>query len=359
MTAKSVRDYWNQKGRAKNCDSGRSINSMTIHSKALEQTLFSDKKLKIGVSACLMGDTVRFDSGHKKNQFITSSLKDYFEFVKVCPEVGAGFSIPRPAMQLRKINQVVELVISKQPDQVVTQQLVSFGESIMPALDDLDGFVFKKGSPSCGVFRVPVVINEKGHKDRNETGLFAKAFMEKYPLIPVEEEGRLNDAVLCENFFERVYAYNRWKAINNSNVNVQGFIEFHSRHKLMLMARGSSFYQELGRMVAGTTKSNLQQRRDAYIKRFMEVMAMTIEPGRQVNVLQHILGYLKDVLSSEDKKELLTVFESYRQRQIPLITAVTLLRHHLRVYPQKYIVKQHYLKPFPEALALRSYCESR
>jgi len=312
------------------------------------------KKLKIGVSACLMGDEVRFDSGHKKNNFIVSSLKDYFDFEKVCPEIGAGFGVPRPAMQLRHKNQQVELVVSKNPDQVVTEQLINFSNSIMPELDDLDGFIFKKGSPSCGVFRVPVVINEQGHKDRNETGMFAKAFMQKYPLIPVEEEGRLNDATLCENFFERVYAFKRWKSVENADVNVRGFIEFHSRHKFMLMARGSSYYQELGRMVAGTTKNNLQERRRAYIQRFMEVMAMTTKRGRQVNVLQHILGYLKDVLSSEDKNELLSVFESYRQRHLPLITAVTLLRHHLRLHPQQYIVKQHYLSPYPEALALRS-----
>lgn len=319
-----------------------------------ENNISTQKKLKIGVSACLMGDEVRFDSGHKKNNFIVSSLKDYFDFEKVCPEMGAGFGVPRPAMQLRKKNQQVELVVSKNPDQVVTEQLVNFTDSVMPSLEDLDGFIFKKGSPSCGVFRVPVVINDQGHKDRNETGLFAKAFMQKYPLIPVEEEGRLNDATLCENFFERVYAYKRWKAIENADENVQGFIEFHSRHKFMLMARGSSYYQELGRMVAGTTKKDLYEKRQAYIQRFMQVMTMTTKRGRQVNVLQHILGYLKDVLSNEDKNELLSVFEAYRQRHLPLITAVTLLRHHLRIHPQKYIVKQHYLSPYPEALALRS-----
>lgn len=314
----------------------------------------ANHKLNVGVSACLMGDSVRFDSGHKKNNFIVSSLDQYFNFTKVCPEVGAGFGIPRPAMQLRKKDGSVELVISKKPDQLVTEPLMKFTHQKLEELSDLDGFIFKKGSPSCGVFRVPVVINEQGHKDRNETGLFAKAFMQRYPLIPVEEEGRLNDAALCENFFERVFAYKRWKAIENPEKNVSAFIEFHSRHKLMLMARGSSYYQELGRMVAGTTTADLEQRRDAYIHRFMEVMAMSSKPGRHVNVLQHILGYLKEVLTKEDKKELLSVFEAYRQRQLPLITAVTLLRHHLRVHPQEYINKQHYLNPFPESLALRS-----
>jgi len=178
--------------------------------------------------------------------------------------------------------------------------------------------------------------------------------MEKYPLIPVEEEGRLNDAALCENFFERVYAYRRWKNISNADRNVQGLIEFHSRHKFMLMARGSHYYSELGRMVAGTRASDLAERREKYITRFMQVMKLKSHPGRQVNVLQHIMGYLKQALTSEDKRELLSVFEAYRQHQLPLITPVTLLRHHLRVHPQAYVAKQHYLDPFPEQLALRS-----
>jgi len=328
------------------------MNITNQHSRQNNRSI--DNKLNVGVSACLMGDSVRFDSGHKKNGFIVSSLSEHFNFTKVCPEVGAGFGIPRPAMQLRHINGTVELVVSKKPDQVVTDQLMSFTNEKLDELSELDGFIFKKGSPSCGVFRVPVVINEQGHKDRNESGLFAKPFMQRFPLIPVEEEGRLNDAALCENFFERVYAYRRWTQIDNAENNVSGFIEFHSRHKLMLMARGSSYYQELGRMVAGTTQADLAQRRQAYIHRFMQVMAMTSKPGRHVNVLQHILGYLKEVLTKDDKKELLSVFEAYRQRQLPLITAVTLLRHHLRVHPQEYISKQHYLKPFPETLALRS-----
>ena len=146
----------------------------------------------------------------------------------------------------------------------------------------------------------------------------------------------------------------RWKAINQDDHCVQDFIEFHSRHKLLLMARGSEYYQELGRMVAGTTSKDLTERRQSYITRFMEVMKIISRPGRQVNVLQHIMGYLKEALSKEDKQELLSVFEAYRHKQTPLITPVTLLRHHLRVNPQKYITKQHYLNPFPEQLALRS-----
>ena len=308
----------------------------------------------LGVSACLLGKAVRFDGGHKKNNYILDDLSKYIDFVSTCPELEAGFGLPRPTMQLRQLNNKTRLVYSKDPDTDITIQMKEFSEQKVNQLSELDGFIFKKNSPSCGVFRVPVVIHQNGMREKRGIGIFAESFQQRYPLIPIEEEGRLNDAMLCENFFERVYAYKRWKAINKTKNSVQDLIEFHSRHKLMLMARGSKYYQELGRMVAGSTVKDLTERREKYIKRFMEVMKITSIPGRQVNVLQHIMGYLKHSLSAEDKQELLAVFESYRLKQIPLVTPLTLLRHHLRVNRQQYISMQHYLAPFPEQLGLRS-----
>lgn len=308
----------------------------------------------LGVSACLLGEKVRFDGGHKRDRFITKSLSDYIDFEPMCPEVESGMGQPRPAMRLRQQGTQVRLVISKEPHKDLTEQMERYTQKKLDGLAHLDGFIFKKDSPSCGVFRVPLMINNDGYRNREGVGIFAQTFLMRYPLIPVEEEGRLNDAALRENFFERVYAYRRWKAILNPEQNVQGLIEFHARHKLMLMARGSHYYQELGRMVAGTTAADLVSKREAYIHRFMEVMALPSPRGRHVNVLQHISGYLKQVLSSDDKQELLSLFEAYRRRQLPLITPVTLLRHHLRVNPQPYITEQHYLNPFPEQLALRS-----
>lgn len=309
---------------------------------------------KLGVSACLLGKAVRFDGGHKKNKFILDSLAEHMDFVSVCPEVEAGFGLPRPTMQLRQRGEEVRMVFSKHPQTDVTEQMLDYSQQRVSELSDLDGFIFKKDSPSCGAFRVPLVIHKDGFKNREGIGLFAQAFMQENPLIPVEDEGRLNDTALCENFFERVYAYSRWKKIENPENNVQGFIDFHASHKLMLMARGSHYYQALGRMVAGTTLKDLVQRRAAYIERFMQVMRIVTEPGRQVNVLQHIMGYLKQALSHEDKQELLSIFEAYRNKQLPLITPLTLLQHHLRRHPQKYIARQYYLQPFPQQLALRS-----
>ncbi len=314
-----------------------------------------NNKVKIGVSACLLGHTVRFDGGHKKNPFISVSLARYADLQPVCPEVEAGFNTPRPAMQLRQQGQTIKLLVSKNIGQDFTEQMNHYARTRVLELGDLDGYIFKKNSPSCGLFQVPVVINRDGYRQKSGRGLYAQAFVKRFPLTPVEEEGRLNDVRLRENFFERVYAYRRWKSIANADTNVHGFIKFHSRHKLLLMARGSSYYQELGRVVSGTTKADLAEQREIYIHRFMQIMSLIPTPGRQVNVLQHILGYLKQVLSREDKQELLQVFEAYRQRQLPLITPITLLRHYLRIHPQSYINQQHYLAPYPEQLAFRSY----
>jgi len=328
---------------------------MTINNKKhpLLMNNKSDKQRpRCGVSACLLGKEVRFDGGHKKNNFILTSLSEHMDFQSLCPELEAGFGLPRPAMQLRKRDNEIRLVFSKDPKNDVTEKMRDFSQSKVKELDGLDGFIFKRDSPSCGVFRVSVVIHEDGFRDKSGMGLFAEALTNRYPLMPVEEEGRLNDAGLCENFFERVYAYKRWK--ENDNSSVRDFIEFHSTHKFMLMARGSEYYQELGRMVAGTTKKDLAQRKERYISRFMEVMKIVSIPGRQVNVLQHIMGYLKEYISADDKQELLATFEAYRNNQVPLITPITLLKHHLRVNPQKFIAKQHYLSPYPEQLALRS-----
>lgn len=311
-------------------------------------------KPQIGVSACLLGKEVRFDGGHKNNKLIVDSLSKFVHLKSVCPEKECGLPTPRPAMQLRQQGEEIRLLVNKTPFDDITGQMMSYAEQKMHSLSDLDGFIFKKDSPSCGAFRVPVVINDDGYRNRDATGLFAKTFMQHFPLVPVEEEGRLNDNSIRENFFERIFAYQRWKNIETPDTNVKGLIEFHSRHKLMLMGRGSSYYQELGRLVAQTTRINLREQRHAYISRFMLVMAMRSRPGRQVNVLQHIMGYLKEALSHDDKQELLSVFESYRHNELPLITPITLLRHHLRVHPQPYINQQYYLDPFPGQLALRS-----
>ncbi len=311
------------------------------------------EKPQIGISACLLGQPVRFDGGHKRDRYITDQLGQHFEFNAFCPENEIGLGTPRPTLQLRKSEEKVRLVFSRDPESDLTDRMYKHARQRVEKMGVLDGVIFKKDSPSCGMERVAVVQNEHGFRNKEGVGLFAKAFMERWPLIPVEEEGRLNDLALRENFLERVYAYRRWKTIKNPETNVLGFIEFHMRHKLMLLARGQKKYRELGRIVAGVTRKNLTQRRQRYIELFMLTMAMRAKRGGHVNVMQHMLGYFKSVLTAEDKQELLKLFEHYKNQLLPLHTPKMLLHHHLRRHPHEYVAAQHYLMPFPEELSHR------
>ena len=313
------------------------------------------KRPTIGVSACLLGNQVRFDGGHKNNKYITDTLKKHLDLVPVCPETEIGLGIPRPPIQLRVVDSRIRLVVSKSPDIDLTERMEDYAAEKTVQLGELDGFIFKKDSPSCGVYRVPVVFNKEGYRSKDGVGLFAKKFLEAYPLIPVEEEGRLNDHVLRENFFERVFSYRRWKEMLSTANTVQGLMDFHGRHKLLLMARGSTYYSELGRLVAASNSHNLSEQQAKYIQQFMQTMSRKTCRGQQVNVMMHLLGHMKKMLTREDKKELLSVFEAYRNPHLPLITPITLLRHHVRSIARPYLSRQHYLEPYPEDLALRSF----
>ncbi len=311
----------------------------------------------LGVSACLLGQPVRFDGGHKKARYITETLSEYFELMPVCPEVEAGLGVPRPTIQLRQNpeNGEVRLINPRLADANITDSMRSHYKRKVEGMANLAGYILKKGSPTCGMERVPVIVDDNGYRRHEGVGIFAQELISRWPLLPVEEEGRLNDSQIRENFFERVYALQNWRSIENPETNVKGFIEFHASYKLLIMSRGSHYYQELGRMVAGTTKNSLVETREAYIRQFMEIMSIRPSRNRQVNVLQHLLGYFKRDLDSSDKQELLALFDSYRRQEIPLITPVTLLRHHLRRLPNPYLEMQRYLAPCPEQLALRSY----
>jgi uncharacterized protein YbgA (DUF1722 family) len=225
--------------------------------------------------------------------------------------------------------------------------MLNYSNQVLDKFADVDGFIFKKGSPTCGAFRVPVVVHKQGHRRNDGTGLFAEQFMQRYPWIPVEEEGRLKDSALRENFFERVYALQRWHNIPDPDRNLLAFTNFHAAHKLMLMARSQVEHRQLGRYVAETNYENLKQRRQVYLEHFMLVMQKKASKGQHVNVLMHIMGYLKNKLTSGDKHELLMHFESYRKNHLSLASLILLLRHHLRKHPDPYLAKQHYLAPYP------------
>ena len=309
------------------------------------------RKPVIGVSSCLLGNEVRFDGGHKRHRFVSDVLSSHMSMKPVCPEMAIGLGTPRPTIRLQAIDGQVRLVMSKDNDVDLTETMQNYAENSLEQFSALDGFIFKKGSPSCGAWRVPVVVHKDGHKRNDGTGIFAEAFMNRFPWIPVEEEGRLNDDGLRQNFIERVYALHRWHSIEDADSNMKAFIEFHASHKLMLMARSPADYQRLGQFVAQTSQKTLKSRRQEYLLKFMQAMRKPYSKGKHVNVLMHIMGYLKEDLNSADKAELLAHFEAYRNNQLPWISLVVLLKHYLRKYPSPYISQQHYLNPCPLEIA--------
>lgn len=311
--------------------------------------------LRLGVSACLLGARVRFDGGHKQNRFLLDELGRYFQFEPFCPEVAIGMGTPRPTIRLVGDADNPRVVGSKNADLDVTDALREYSERTAGRLQGLCGFVFKKDSPTCGMERVKV-YNGKGMPQADGVGIFARAVQQANPLLPVEEEGRLQDATLRENFVSRVFVYARWQALQRQGLSKKGLIDFHARHKLLIMAHSPAAYKELGRMLAQLDKAEPELRDLAgrYIERVMTVLKSRASRKRHANVLQHVLGYLRKHVDAANRADLVEVIDDYRQGLVPLVVPVTLLQHHFRRHPHPYIAQQVYMNPHPRALMLRN-----
>lgn len=306
------------------------------------------KKIPIGISSCLLGQNVRYDGGNKRDSYITGTLSAYFDFHPFCPEVGIGLGTPRPTLHLVKIDNALRCVGIKDPKIDVTDQLRSYAKQQQNFFADLCGYILKKGSPSCGMERVKVYTGVHAHK--NGVGIYAEELMRLNPLLPVEEEGRLGDPGLRENFIQRIYVLYRWKALLAEGLTASSLTHFHARHKLIIMSHED--YRDLGQLLAGLTKANLITIAEQYILQLMTTLKKPSSRKNHVNVLQHIQGYLKKALSADDKAELCEVIERYRNGYIPLIVPLTLLKHHFRKSPDPYIEESYYMSPYPQELQL-------
>jgi len=305
-------------------------------------------KIPIGISSCLLGQEVRFDGGHKHDSYITGTLGQYFEFHPFCPEVAIGLGVPRPILHLVKVDGKIRCVGVKDPERDVTERLRDYADQLKDRYAELCGYILKKGSPSCGMERVKVYT---GAQPRPEgVGIFAEEMMRLNPLLPVEEEGRLGDPGLRENFIQRVYVYYRWKRLLAEGVSAPSLTRFHARHKLIIMSHGD--YRELGQMLADLSQENLAEVAERYIARLMTMLKHVPTRSQHVNVLQHIQGYLKKELNTDDKAEMVEVIERYRRGEIPLIVPLTLLKHHFRKAPDLYIEESYYMSPYPQELRL-------
>jgi len=323
----------------------------------------SDKKesleeptIRLGVSTCLLGEEVRYDGGHKLDRFLVNTLGSFVEWVPVCPEVEIGLPTPRESMRLVGDPEAPRLIAPKS-GQDHTERMQTWARERLEELATvkLHGFIFKKDSPSSGLFRVRV-YDQNGMPQRVGTGIFPREVMKRFPLLPLEEEGRLNDMPLRENFIERIFAYYRWMRLLEEDPTPGGLVRFHTAHKLTLMAHSPSHYQELGRLVAQAGSLPWEELVETYGRLLMEGLEVLGTPGKHTNVLQHLMGFLRDALSKDDKAELLSLIEDYRQGLVPLIVPLTLLQHHLRRHPvPDWVHQQVYLNPYPKELMLRNH----
>lgn len=317
---------------------------------------FLPASIKVGVSSCLLGEHVRYDGGHKHDRYITDTLGRYFGFLPVCPEVGCGLPIPREAMRLEGDPANPRLVTGRSRIDL-TERMQAFCTAKVKELEneDLCGFIFKKDSPSSGLFRVKVYNSNNGVAVKNGSGLFAAAVARRFPLLPMEEEGRLNDPVIRENFIERIFSYRRWKDFLAAGPTAARLVEFHTAQKLLLMAHSPEIYRKMGSLVAHGSKLPLAELLHGYEELFMKGLALLATTRKNTNVLHHIMGYFKRQLSSEEKAELLEVIGQYHDGLIPLIVPLTLLRHYVGKYNQQYLKGQVYLSPHPSQLMLRNH----
>lgn len=314
-----------------------------------------ENRIRIGVSSCLLGEPVRFDGGHKHDRYLTGTLSKYLEFVPVCPEVEAGFPVPRETFRLVGDPDKPRFMTTRsQIDH--TERMTEWAERRVRELEkeNLCGFIFKSDSPSSGLMRVKV-YNAKGMAEKKGVGVFARAFVRHFPLLPVEEEGRLNDANLREMFIEQIFTLKRWRETRALPLDPRHLVDFHTRHKLLLMAHSPDHARGMGKRVAEIRKSSLQAVYDEYETMLLEALRLKASVRKNMNVLQHIMGYFKRQLSGDEKRELLEILEQYRKEYLPLIVPVTLLNHYVRKYGEPYLQQQTYLNPHPVALKLRNH----
>ncbi|MFT5049832.1 MAG: hypothetical protein ACI8QZ_001225 [Chlamydiales bacterium] len=313
------------------------------------------RPLRLGVSTCLLGEAVRFDSGHARDRFVTDTLGQWFEYVPVCPEVELGMGIPRPTIRLVDEGQGMQLVAPSTGEDF-TERMAAYSAAKVAELMklDLDGYILKKNSPSCGLERIRVYRNGTPIR-RNEKGMFAAEIAKLWPALPMEEDGRLKDPGLRENFIERVFSRNRWRALVGRGLSRRSLIEFHTAHKLLIRAHNETAYRRLGRLVGSAGTMDDQQLFAEYEVEFQGALQTKATVKKHVNVLQHAIGYLKTIVNAAGKREILASIEDFRLGLLPLVVPMALLRYHIRLHGIEYLAGQLYFDPHPKELMLRNH----
>ena len=312
-----------------------------------------DDRIRLGISSCLLGAQVRYDGGHQLDRYLRDELGSYVEYVPVCPEVEVGLPIPRETLRLvENDQQQVRLVFSRSGEDI-TERMEAWACKRVKELEKehLDGFVFKAKSPSSGMERVKL-YDHNGVPKKVGVGVFARHFMEHFPLVPVEEDGRLHDPRLRENFISAIFVLKRWRQLLAGGFTLGRLVEFHTRHKLLIMAHSPQHYRQMGKLVATGRDCSIDELQQDYLRELVTALRLRTTVKKQVNVMQHILGYFKRDLSADEKQEALELIDNYRRDLVPLIVPLTLFNHFVRKYDQSYLRQQYYLNPHPRELKL-------
>jgi len=314
-----------------------------------------EERVRLGISSCLLGNAVRWNSGHKLDRYLTLTLGQFVDYVPVCPEVEAGFGTPRESMRLVGDPENPRLVTFKTKTDK-TDQMLRWARKRVNELEkeDLHGFIFKSDSPSSGMIRVKV-YTEKGMPVKKGVGMFAREFMARFPLIPAEDDGRLHDPKIRENFIERIFSLRRWRQTVDKGMNMGNLVDFHTRNKLLILSHSPKHYKEMGKLVAEGKRMPMKDLFAQYENSLMEALTLKTTPKKNLNVLQHLMGYFKKELSRDEKRELLDVFDRYHHEFVPLVVPLTLINHFVRKYDLPYLKLQTYLNPHPVELKLRTH----
>lgn len=325
----------------------------TLNDSLTENSDFPDKdRIIIGTSSCLMGEKVRYDKSHKHHSYITNTLGQFFSFRPFCPEMAIGLGTPRETLRLVDKEGEIRCIGNKTEGHDVTQALIDVAEEQAPWHADLCGYILKKGSPSCGMERVRIYNFDTGMPIDSGSGLYAGVLMKNFPFLPVEEEGRLGDPILRENFIKRVFAYRHWKDVVEEGLTMAKLTDFHSRYKYVLLSHHQARYRDLGKRVANAANEAIEEVERWYFEEFMSILKLRATRKGHVNVLQHLQGFLKNDLDKEDKQELTEMIDRYRRGKLPLIVPVVLLQHHFRRHPKPFANRSKYLDPHPSELML-------
>jgi uncharacterized protein YbgA (DUF1722 family)/uncharacterized protein YbbK (DUF523 family) len=314
-----------------------------------------ERIIKLGISSCLLGERVRWDGAHKLDRYLTDILGKFVEYVPVCPEVECGFGTPREPFRQVGDPDSPRLITSRTKIDYTGRMAEWAGKRVIELeKEDLCGFIFKSRSPSSGMERVKV-YNEKGVPVKKGVGIFARAFMAHFPLIPVEEDGRLHDLKLRENFIEQIFAFKRWREGLVEKQSRGSLVDFHTKHKMLILSHSPEHHRVMGKLVARAKEIPLKELYEQYQGLLLEALRLKSTPKKNANVLTHILGYFKEYLSGDEKQELLEIVGLYRQGIVPLIVPITLINHYVRKYNQPYLKEQYYLHPHPLELQLRNH----